>query len=276
MMLEPERPSPAREQQDSDTETERIADLIAAEGPTGTIVPARIRQIDKRLRDAGWSQLPDDLVRLDKGSSSQEPMTSADFAVAAVTMVRSGRRAMHDQGIGDTARALRPADSASPLVSMVEHAGENPGGSVLDFDGVVPDGDLREHARQLVATTSVSVLRLAWQTVQELRRWAETLCTQVESELDSGVPGGGRRAWVLATTLVAREQLVTALRPGRTPTDDAQRTVGLLMVREMLLRLRQQLPNGAWHLLANPDVVPSSFLKLLDSDRVHTRPGAEP
>ncbi|MGH3847074.1 MAG: hypothetical protein ACRDS0_37485, partial [Pseudonocardiaceae bacterium] len=36
---------------------------------------------------------------------------------------------------------------------------------------------------------------VAWQTVEDLRSWAENLCTAVEAELAAGQPSGGV-AWV--------------------------------------------------------------------------------
>lgn len=58
---------------------------------------------------------------------------------------------------------------------------------------------------------------------------------------------------------------MTALGHDRhTPTEQAQSAAELLMVRDMLLRLRHQMPEGSWELLANPAVVPECLQLFLD------------
>lgn len=153
-----------------------------------------------------------------------------------VTVIRLGAPAIWNQDLGDVARALLPADAASPVASIIEHLSEDPGGvSVQEVEGVVPVGDFRDHLRELTATTPLDILRLAWQTVEELHTWAECLCTTVEAELDAHLPGEAALAWFLAAGLGARMFLVIALRQNRhTPTEQAQSATGLLMVRDML------------------------------------------
>lgn len=263
MMLKAEQSGVVGDQEDPE---ERTA-MIAQSAPLGTVLPARIRRIDDRIRDAGVSWSPDAIARLDRGSSSPEPMTARDIAVTAVTVVRRGGGGISNQELGDVARALLPADAANPLASMIEHLGEDPSAvSVQDITGVVPSGDLRDHARELLASTPLDTLRLAWQTVDALRVWAEELCAGTETELDTGQLGDGVLTWLVTSSLPARMLLVTALRPGRgTPAEQAQDTAVLLVIRGMLQRLRQQMPDGLWYLLQNPAVLPACFRHLLDS-----------
>lgn len=252
--------------EDSEQRTAVIAEMVAGAGLLPTLLPRRIRRIDDRLRDAGLSWSPEAVARLDKGSSSPERMTTRDVASNAVTVIRLGAPAICNQDLGDVARALLPADAASPLASIIEHLSEDPGGvSVQEVDGVVPVGDFRDHLRELTASTPLEVLRVAWQTVEGLRAWAQSLCTAVEAELDAHQPGEAALAWFLAAGLSARLFLVTALRHHRhTPTEQAQSAAGLLMVRDMLLRLRHQMPEGSWELLTNPALVPECLQLLLD------------
>lgn len=245
-----------------------IAEMAAEVGSRRTLVPRRIRRIDDRLRDAGLSFSPDGVARLDKGSSSRERMTTRDFTATAVSMIRLGRAAIGDQDLGDAARAHVPPDAASPLASMIEHLSEDPlGVSLQDIEGVVPDGDLRDRLRELMASTPLETLRLAWTTVEELRRWAQSLCAAVEAELDAHQPGEATLAWLLAASFVGRLFLVTALRHSRTPTEQAQSAAGLLLVRDMLQRLRHQMPEGSGELLDNPAVVPACLQRLVNSGR---------
>ena len=55
----------------------------------------------------------------------------------------------------------------------------------------------------------------------------------------------------------ARMFLVSALKPGRrTATDRAQSAVTLLMIRDMLHRLDDKLPDAQWAVLDNPALMP--------------------
>lgn len=266
LLLTPERASAGADYDDPHEQTAVIADLVADRARHGTVVPARIRRIDERLAKAGWSVPPDAIARLDRGSSSPQPMTARDVTVSAVTTVRLGADGLSDQELGDLARAFLPADAVSPLASMIEHAAEGPAGSVLDMAGVIPAGDVRDHARVLVTSSPLDVLRVAWRAADEKRAWAEGLCAAVEADLEAQCPGDATVAWLLGSSLVARTFLVTALRQRRrTPTDQAQAAVGLLLIRDMLHRLREQIPSGSWDLLDQPTVVPEFFRPLLNS-----------
>jgi len=243
-----------------------IADSAARAGQLGALVPRRIRHIDGRLRDMGLSWAPASVKRMDWGSSSSEPMTTQDFATMALTVLRLGAPAIWNQDLGDVARALLPADAASPLASMIEHLSEDPSSvSVQEMDGVVPVGDLRDALRQLTANAPLEILQLAWQTVDGLCAWAENLYIAVEAELDAREPGEATLAWFLAAALGARLFLVVALRHHRhTLSEHAQLAAELLLVRAMLQRLWQQTPEGSWELLANPAVVPACLQRLID------------
>lgn len=120
----------------------------------------------------------------------------------------------------------------------------------------------------LMASTPLETLRLAWWTVEELRHWAESLCAAVEAELDAHQPGDATLAWLLAASFVGRMFLVTALRHSRlTPTEQAQSAAGPLLVRDMPRRLRCQVPEGSWESLDNPAVVPACLQRLVNSGR---------
>lgn len=265
LTLPAERAVDAGVEQDSEQRTAVIAKMVAG-GALPTLLPRRIRRIDDRLRDAGLSWAPEAIARLDKGSSSPERMTPRDVASTAVTMIRHGAPAIWNQDLGDVARALSPADAASPLASMIEHLSEDPRAvSVQEVEGIVPVGDLRDHLRELTATTPLEILRLAWQTVEDLRSWAEGLCTAVEAELDAHQPGDAALAWFQAAGLGARLFLVIALRLTRhTVTDQAQSAATLLLLRDILQQLWHRMPEGSWELLNNPAVVPACFHQLLD------------
>ncbi|MEV4319552.1 hypothetical protein [Actinocrispum sp. NPDC049592] len=112
--------------------------------------------------------------------------------VMAVTVIRHGGDGLSAQELGDIARAQVPEGAASPLALMIEHSAGEPGGSVLDIDGVVPRGDLRDHAREIVRITPLEILYAAWCATTEMRRWAEDLCGAVEAELDTGRPAVGK------------------------------------------------------------------------------------
>lgn len=256
-------------EQDPEDRTAVIAGLVIGVGSLPTLLPHRIRRIDDRLRDAGLSWSPETIARLDKGSSSPERMTTRDVASTAVTMIRHGAPAISNQELGDVARALLPTDAASPLASMIEHLSEDPEAvSVQDAAGIVPVGDLRDALRELMAITPLEILRLAWQTVEDLRSWAESLCTAVETELDAHQPGEATLAWFQTAGLGARMFLVLALRlDRRTTTEQAQSAAELLMVRDILRRLWHQMPQGSWELLSNPAVVPACFQPLVDPTR---------
>ncbi|MGH3430579.1 MAG: hypothetical protein ACRDQZ_23935 [Mycobacteriales bacterium] len=268
-MLTAEDAPDAVAEEDPEERTAVIAEMAAEVGSRRTLVPRRIRRIDDRLRDAGLSFSPDGVARLDKGSSSRERMTTRDFAATAVTMIRLGRAAIGNQDLGDAARAHVPRDAASPLASMIEYLSEDPlGVSVQDIDGVVPEGDFRGRLRELMASTPLETLRLAWTTVEELRRWAENLCAAVEGELDARQPGEATLAWLLAASFVGRLFLVIGMRhSSRTPVEQAQTAAGLLLVRDMLQRLRHQRPEGSGEPLDNPAVVPACLQPLLNSGR---------
>lgn len=255
-------------EQDPADRTAVIAGLVIGAGSLPTLVPRRIRRIDDRLRDAGLSW-PEAIARLDKGSSSPARMTTRDVASTALTMIRHGAPAISNQELGDVARALLPTGAASPLASMIEHLSEDPEAvSVQEAEGIVPVGDLRDPLRELTATTPLEILRLAWQTVDDLRSWAESLCTAVEAELDAHQPGEATLGWFRAAGLGARMFLVLALRlDRRTATEQAQSAAELLMVRDILRRLWHQMPQGSWELLNNPDVVPACFQPLVDPTR---------
>lgn len=244
-----------------------IADLVAQAGLTGTMLPRRVRDIDNRLRATGLSWAPDAVARLDRRPRDHEPLTSKDLAVTALTMTRLGRQGVSNQEIGDVTRALLPADAASPFASMIEHLGEDMADvAVPDLGGAVPAGDVREKLRDLAADQPLELLRLAWSTVDAIQDWAETLCAEVDAELAAGQPGDAVRAWFLAAALGARMFLVKALRPGeRTPTDQAQWTIELLLIRDMLRTVHAHAPDGHWERLEDPAVLPGCVRRLVDA-----------
>lgn len=269
LTLTAEHAADAVAEQDPEDRTAVIAGQVIGAGSLPTVVPRRIRRIDDRIRDAGLSWSPEAIARLDKGSSSPERMTTRDFASTAVTMIRHGAPTISNQELGDIARALLPTDAASPLASMIEHLSADPEAvSIQEAEGIVPVGDFRDHLRELTATTPLEILRVAWQTVEDLRSWAETLCTAVEAELDAHQPGEATLAWFQAAGLGARQFLVTALKPNRhTATEQAQSAAELLMLRDILQRLWRQMPEGSWDLLNNPAILPACFQQLLDPRR---------
>ncbi|WP_329581922.1 hypothetical protein OG500_19225 [Kitasatospora sp. NBC_01250] len=163
---------------------ERVADLVVETRQFATLVPARVRRIDDRIRKAGLDGAPQELAQLDRGPSSPEPVTVRDFTMMAVEAILLGGPGIFNQGVGDVARMLAPAGSANPLASIVEHLDEDPEGvSVQDLDGAIPAGDLRDLAREAVETAPAEILKLGWKAVDELHAWAENLCEAVESEL---------------------------------------------------------------------------------------------
>ena len=99
---------------------EDVADAAVAAGHRFTMVPARIRRIDRGLarRGVNWS-LPE-LAALDPGRSDPPP-TGRDWTYTAVQVTLSGGQGIDMGTIGALARTLAPAGGVAPLAGQVEY-----------------------------------------------------------------------------------------------------------------------------------------------------------
>jgi len=250
---------------------EDVADAAVAAGTRFTMVPARIRRIDRALAQRGvdWS-LPE-LARLDPGRSSSRPAGS-DWVYVAVQLVLSGGEGIEMGTIGALARTMAPAGGVAPLAGQVEYRwpispGEEPGG-VPEDEGLLalPGGrDLRDQAQDLAMTVPAAELRDAFQLAADLPGWAGRACAAVEREIAAGQPGEAAKEWITGAFGFTRLLMAVALRePNPGPAGTAITALGLILVRTLIRTVRQLMPAGSFDVLRNPLVAPSFLIDFLD------------
>jgi hypothetical protein len=145
---------------------EDIADAAVAAGQRVTIVPARIRRIDRALEKQGVNWSHPDLAKLDPGRSDPR-LTENDFVFNAVQMTLAGGRGIDTGIIGGLARMLAPAGGVAPLAGQLEYGWPlNREHEQVDVPrdeeilaALVGSGDLRDRARNLAMTTPIEELR---------------------------------------------------------------------------------------------------------------------
>src|SRR6266567_222444 len=177
------------------TAPEDIADAAVAAGPRFTMMPARIRRIDRALAQRGVNWSWPELAKLDPGRSSTRPACS-DWIYTAVQLMRSGGEGIDMGTIGALARTMAPANGVAPLAGQVEYRwpisrGEEPVGGPEDEDllALLDGGDLRDRARDLAMTVPAAELRDAFQLAAGLPGWADRICAAAEREIAVGQLG---------------------------------------------------------------------------------------
>ncbi len=250
---------------------EDVADAAVAAGQRFTMVPARIRRIDRGLARQGvnWS-LPE-LAALDPGRSDPPP-TGRDWTYIAVQVMLSGGQDIDMGTIGALARTLAPAGGVAPLAGQVEYRwpisrGEEPVGLPGDDDllALLGGGDLRDQARDLAMTTSAAELLGAFRLAAGLPAWADGTCAAVERELAAGQLGDACREWATSAFGLTRLLLAMTLR-GRdaSPAGTAVTALVLIFIRNMIRAVRQLVPGSDSGVLNNPFVAPAFLAAFLD------------
>jgi hypothetical protein len=250
---------------------EDVADAAVAAGQRLTMVPARIRRIDRDLAQRGvnWS-LPE-VAALDPGRSDSPP-TGSDWVYSAVQVVLSGGQGIDMGMIGAFARTLAPVGGVAPLAGQIEYRwpisrGKEPSGLPDDDDLLVAllgGGDLRDQARDLAMTTPTAELADAFRLAAWLPRWADATCTAVEREIAAGQLGEASKEWVTSSFGLTRLLLAMALRDRDAgPASTALAALVLIFVRNKVRIIRQIVPAENFSVLNNPFVAPSFFIDFL-------------
>ncbi len=254
----------------SDSAPEDVADAVVAAGLRATMVPARIRRIDKALAGLGVDWAAPELTALDRGPGIP-PMGGNDWTLTAVQALLTGGGEVGLGTLGGLARAMGPERAAAPVAALMEYGwpgNEEEAGRLLNEDGglgFLPTGDQRQHLRDLATMTPVDELFEAWQMAAQMPRWATNLCDAVEREIDAGQPGNATTEWWFGALGMPRPLLIMALRDRKArPADIAITALLLIFVRNTIRLLRQLMPDGQFELLAHPSVTPPflvSFIK---------------
>lgn len=242
---------------------EDAADAAVAARLRLTVVPARVRRIDRDLAQRGVNWALPELAAIDPGRS--DPRADGGYLLhAAVRMILSGGAGIDMATIGEIARALAPAGGVAPLAGQVEYGwpisprqerDAAPDGN--DLLALFGNGDLRDLARDLAATTPLDELRDAFRLAEALHNWAENACAAVEREIAAGRLGGAAREWITSAFGVTRILIIMEMQgKAPTPASTAVTAVLLIMMRNVIRAVRQLVP--AWHadVLNNPLVAP--------------------
>jgi len=253
------------------TAPEDIADAAVAAGPRFTMMPARIRRIDRALAQRGVNWSWPELAKLDPGRSSTRPACS-DWIYTAVQLMRSGGEGIDMGTIGALARTMAPANGVAPLAGQVEYRwpisrGEEPVGGPEDEDllALLDGGDLRDRARDLAMTVPAAELRDAFQLAAGLPGWADRICAAAEREIAVGQLGEAAKEWIMSAFGVTRPLMAMALRePNASPAATAITALVLIMIRNMIRTVRQLMPAGNFEVLNNPLVAPAFLIDFLD------------
>jgi hypothetical protein len=248
---------------------EDVADAAVAAGQQATMVPARMRRIDRDLARRGVDWSFPELATLDPGRSNSR-LTGSDWVYFAVQLMLSGGRGIDMGTIGALARTLAPVGGVAPLAGQIEYRwpisrGEEPSGLPDDgnlLDTLLVGGDWRDQARDLAMTTPTAELRDAFRLAAWLPGWADSTCAAVEREIASGQLGEAAKEWITsAFGVFTRLLLITGLRDKDAgPASTAVTALVLIFVRNMIRTLHQLLPAGNFDVLNNPLVAPPSFL----------------
>jgi hypothetical protein len=180
---------------------EDVADAAVAAGHRVTMVPARIRCIDRGLAQRGVNWSFPELAALDPGRSDSR-LAGSDLVYSAVQVMLSGGAGITMGTIGALARTLAPAGGVAPLAGQVEYRwpvsrGEEPSGLPDDDDVLLVllgGGDLRDQARDLAMTVPAAELRDAFVLAAGLPEWAGGTCAAVERRSPPGSWARPRRS----------------------------------------------------------------------------------
>ncbi len=243
-----------------------VSDLIASGLGGGSLVPARVRRIDRGLARMGIDWANPELASLDPGFESGDGLVeNADAALAAAQMALTGGDAADVATLGKLARAMAPDGAAAPFAGRLEYQWPDQGSdgvdNLVDEEGnfsLLPKGDFRDHLREVVHAVSPAELLAAWHAAELLPAWADDLCEVVEREIAAGTPGQRSQEWFFAALGPSRSFLMIALRDRkRRPADTAMTAMLLISMRLMLDALRERVPDGHFDLLAHPVAMPA-------------------
>ncbi|WP_078966256.1 hypothetical protein [Streptomyces sp. WM6378] len=250
----------------------QVADRAVGAGLSVVLVPARVRRIDERLtrhmHGMGLPWPPPELAALDR-NPHPTPCTPQEATAASVYAVLLGGASVTPQGIGDLVRAMNPGMPGNPLASLAEYTDQDvpDGPTAFRPEGgmtTIPEGDVRDVLQQLVVATPLDDLHAAWMAAEGIRDWAWDLCKRVEAELDAGKFGEALAEWAPSRTLLASISLLTALRNRRwSPADHATSALYLLLMRQGLRALDEQIPGCQWEILDTPGMLPPPLKPLL-------------
>jgi hypothetical protein len=254
-----------------DAAPEDIADAVVASGARPTMVPARIRRIDRALQKSGFDWSAPELTAIDPGRSDPR-LTQSDWAFAAVQVVLTGGAGIDMGTIGALARIAAPADGAAPLAGQIEYrwpisVGSEPAGLPGDEDvlSLIEHRDLRQQLAELAASAPLTELADGFTVAAYLPQWATGMCLAVEDEINAGRPGPAARDWAISAVGASRMLMTVTLRSQRdSPSSIASTALMLIFIRNMLRSLRRLLPDSNFGLLRNPLAAPSFFADFLD------------
>jgi hypothetical protein len=241
---------------------EAVAEQVIDTGEYPTVLPERIRRIDRGVSQTGAAWTGPTVAAFDGGPLSDEPLTAADASFNAVTTTLRGREGINEQDLADLVRAVSPAAAPNPVASMIEH-------DQLDHDdGLgpligIPNGDIRGQLHTLLSALSLAELAAAFRAQRAGRAWANEICTAVETELTAGLDGPATTQWRTFTQLgLPRFLLVTALKTADpSPTEEANAALALAFVTSTMRHLDAEVPGMQWELL--PAFMPPWLLDLV-------------
>src|SRR5260370_18635897 len=119
-----------------------VAAAVVAARRRLTVIPARVRRIDRALQGMGvdWSAPP--LARLDPGLAAEQPGRNG-LMFTAVQAMLTGGAGTDMASIGSFARSLAPAGGAAPLAGQIQYPwpvrrGREPPRPPADQDTIPP------------------------------------------------------------------------------------------------------------------------------------------
>jgi hypothetical protein len=206
---------------------------------------------------------------MDPGRSG-DPLTAGDWGYTAVLAMLGGGASLDMDTIGRLAGTMAPGGVA-PIAGQVEYrwpaSPAEERDSAPDDDEILAllgDGDLRDYARDLIATVPAAELLDAYQTTKAMAAWADGACTAVEREIAEGKPGGAVREWVTASLGTARLIMAIALpREDTGPAGTAATAVILIMIRTMIRAVCNGPPGADFDVLKNPMIAPTCLTDFL-------------
>jgi hypothetical protein len=259
----------------SGSEPEDFADAAVAAGLRFTVVPARMRRIDRDLSRMGVNWSVPKLAALDPGLSESRA-TESDWVFNAVQLMISGGSGIDMGTIGSLIRTLAPVGGVAPLAGQIEYGlpigrGDGPSGLPDDSEvlqSLLTGGDWRDQARDLAITTPTAEMLDAYKLAAGLPGWAEETCAAVEREIGAGELGEAAKEWALSAALgggLTRLLLTVALRDKTTgPVGTAMTALVLIFIRNKIRALRRLLPAENFEVLNNPLLAPAFLLDFLD------------
>jgi hypothetical protein len=254
---------------------EDAADAAVAAGLRFTMVPARMRRIDRELARMGVNWSVPELAALDPGRSDSRA-TDSDWVYNAVQLVLSGGEGIDMGTIGALTRTLAPIGGVAPLAGQIEYRwpisrDDEPSGLPDDDEllhSLLNGGDLRDQARDLAMTTPAAEMLDAFDLAAGLPGWADSTCEAVEREIAAGKLDAAAKEWAVSSALgggLTRLLLTMTLRDKNAgPASTAITALVLIFVRNMIRDLRQLVPAGNFEVLNNPLIAPSFLLDFLD------------